>query len=127
MTLSFREAVDVSKFRCVCRTVTRDEDEPPGARCVAYPTGVLNTAAARIGADAAAFMSQTDVAGRAAWLAAHFGPGYPKDQPDHSVIEDIVSRELNDGFIPMHRCRECGRIALHEGGGWTFCRPERVG
>jgi hypothetical protein len=114
----------VLSFSCICGALTSDENEPPGTNCVAYPLSLLIAAEAGIGVNAAAFMSQTDGAGRTAWLASYFSPDYPQTLENHEVIKDIASRELNEDFTPMYRCPECERIALKEAGGWTFYRPD---
>ena len=111
-------------FGCACGAVIGEGNEPPGANCVAYTLGVLNAAEARIGLHAAAFWNEGRGTGRAAWLASYFGPDYPRHSADREVIEDIASRQLNEGFIPMFRCHNCGRIALKGANGWTFYCPE---
>ena len=118
----------MSSFLCVCGARFRDEDEPPGASCVAYPLHELDAIESRIAEYAADFVSHRDEAARSAWLGSHFHERYPTEVPDRGVIEDIVSRELNDGFIAMFRCPSCNRVALcdPQSKEWAFFRPERT-
>ena len=116
--------LEVSNFKCHCGCVTDDDGSTSATSYVAYDIGELNAAETRVAAHAAAFMRQMDDEGRTAWLSSYFGPDYPTSLADHEVIEDITSRELNEGFTAMYRCPDCGRIALLRPGGWAFYRPE---
>ncbi|HXT58060.1 MAG TPA: hypothetical protein VN699_05465 [Pirellulales bacterium] len=100
----------MSIFHCVCGVV--NDDEAPDASCVAYPLPAFIAAESRVVASVAAFFAADSGVARAGWLAAHFGMDYPTDECDRVVVEDIVSREFNDGFIAMFRCLSCGRVWL---------------
>jgi hypothetical protein len=94
----------MSRFLCICGAVFRDEEEPPGASCVAYPLDELVAIESRIAKYVADFATARDQTAREAWLKGHFHEGYLTDGTDREVIEDIVIRELDDGFVAMFRC-----------------------
>src|SRR4051812_6192936 len=99
----------MSSFHCLCRAAFRDDDAPD-ASLVAYPLPVLSAIEGRIAESVAAFHAAGGGLARAAWLAGHFHASYPADEPDRGVVEDIVSRELNEGFVALFRCPTCGRL-----------------
>jgi hypothetical protein len=111
-------------FRCACGASFRDEAEGD-AGLVAYPLPLLGAAESRIAEAICAFLAAGE--SRTAWIASHFGAGYPAEESDRGIIEDIVSRELNAGFTAMFRCPSCNRVALcdPESNAWAFFRPEQ--
>lgn len=82
---------------------------------MAYPQPVLNSIESRIAKTIADFLATGEGPARADWIAVYFDTGYLADEPDEMVIEDIVTRELNDGFEAMFRCPSCDRL-------WVFDR-----
>ena len=113
-------------FSCTCGHVTHDEDEPAGTSLVAYTLPALNNIERRISEHVSAFVALPDGAERLAWQRSFYGPNEVPEQSPLEVIEDIVSFELNDGFMPLHRCPACNRIALKtaDSEDWLFFRPE---
>jgi hypothetical protein len=114
------------RFLCICGAVFRDDEEPPGASCVAYPLDELSAIEARIAKYVASLAAARSEAAREAWLKGHFDGVYPTDATDLEVIEDIIGRELNEGFIAMFRCPSCNRVGLCDPGSkaWAFYRLE---
>jgi len=116
----------MSSFRCPCGASFRNEAEDD-ASFVAYSLPALGAAESRIAEAVRAFFAADAAASRAKWLASYFGEGYPREEEDRGIIEDIVSRELNREFIAMFRCPSCGRVALsdHDPKAWVFFRREQ--
>ena len=104
----------MSSFSCNCGAVVCDDDAPTSF-IVAYSQPVLASIESRIAKSIAEFIATGDGSARAHWIAGYFHSGYPADEPDEIVIEDIVTRELNDGFESMFRCPSCDRL-------WVFDR-----
>jgi hypothetical protein len=111
--------------RCACGATFTD-DEVSDASCVAYSLPALAALESRIAVSIEAYLATETNTARAAWLASHFVGGYPNDEPRQAVIEDIVIRELNDGFTALFRCPACGRILLCDPATniWTSYYPE---
>ena len=104
----------MSSFSCNCGAVVRD-DVATASSIVAYPQPVLTSIESRIAKSIADFLATGDVSARADWIVGYFDTAYPANQPDEMIIEDIVTRELNDGFESMFRCPSCDRL-------WVFDR-----
>src|SRR5262249_47890546 len=113
-------------FRCACGASFRDEAEGD-ASFVAYSLPVLGAAESRIAEAIAAFLEVGEGPARADWLASYFSDGYSAEGRGPGGIEDIVSHELNAGFVAMFRCPTCNRVALcdPDSKAWAFFRPER--
>lgn len=94
---------------------------------MAYSLPTLNAIESRIAELVEEFHGAGGGPSRAAWLAGHYGADPPAEIPDRDVVEDIVSGELNDGFIAMYRCSACDRLWLRDPvkNEWLSFRPER--
>ena len=89
----------ISDILAPCPTegwILRDQDQE------AYEDGVCQ--------DIAAFFRAVTAGDRVAWIGGFFGPNYPTDGSDASVINDILAYGQREFFRCIAECDRCGRL-----------------
>lgn len=51
---------------------------------------------------------------REAFIAEHFGPDYPKDLDNESIVLDLIPSLASRHVLSMYQCPECGRLLLDD-------------
>jgi hypothetical protein len=64
----------------------------------------------KVGEDIAAFFSAVAAGQRESWIANFFGPHYPSDGSDASVVSDLLCHRDWEFFLSVAECNQCGRL-----------------
>lgn len=102
------------KIRCACGNVIVDQTDDLPFKARVTPDKV-EFALAEIAAQNIALLIEACVNGRReAFIAEHFGPDYPKDLDNESIVLDLMPSLASKHVLSMYQCPACGRLLLND-------------
>ncbi len=113
------------KIRCDCGHVISDTTDSLVYKCDLLPDdGYWENIHEPIVRGILDFASAIATGRRDEWLGQYFGPEYPRDLDDESVISDFIAARISLGPT-AYQCTACGMILIPKpsGNGYTGFSP----
>lgn len=107
----------MSQFTCTCGHVISDVHHPSPAEGVLFSEASLEQFLSIAGAILADLKKAESEDRRLSWIKNRLDEGYPDDASDSELIEDLLSRQVNDLAVSTVRCESCGRLHVQEKSG----------
>jgi hypothetical protein len=107
----------MSKFVCVCGHVISEVQYTSRVGS----TMLSETSLAEVLSYAGRLLTdlrEADKEGRRSdWINRHFNSEYPQDATDAEILEDSISRKINNLALCVVKCTSCGRLHVQESNG----------
>ena len=102
------------KLRCTCGHVIVDQTDDLPYKAVVTPHKVEFAIAQRAAHDIALLIDACMQGQRDAFVAERFGPDYPPDLTNESIVLDLMHAPALGQVLNMYQCPECGRLLLDD-------------
>lgn len=109
----------MSKLACICGNVISDVHYPSPSDSILISEASLGEVLSFAGKLLTDLKKADGEGRRAEWIHRHFNSGYPQDATDPEILEDSLSRKLNDLAICVVKCTSCGRLHVQQKNGAT--------
>lgn len=113
------------KFRCECGHIIRDQTDSLPYKCDILPDDrTWDAFQWPIVLAMVDFAKSTASGDREGWFSRHFGPEYPRDLNDESIVSDLISGHMSK-LRSMYQCTECGSLFIQKtlGGEFVMFKP----
>jgi hypothetical protein len=107
------------KFRCECGHVIYDQTDRLPYKASLLPNQSWARFQAPIYKALTEFAQALSNGTRDGWIVRYFGPAYPRDLDDESVISDFMGRYFGR-LRAVYQCEQCGAIFIEKVPGAPF-------
>ena len=104
----------MSKLICKCGHVISDQGTPSPFEGILFSEVAYEQLLSIAGSILSRLKEAESKGVRTTWIDQELGEGYPDDVSDSELLEDLLSREMQDSSISVSRCKICGRIHLQK-------------
>jgi len=109
----------MSTITCTCGHVISDRSQPSPTEGILFSETAFEQFLTYAGRTLSLLKQAESEGTRSAWIISELGETYPDDASDSEVIEDLLSREMQNHSVSVTRCESCRRIHLQDEVGST--------
>lgn len=102
------------RFRCECGHVIYDQTDNLPYKAFLLPDGSWDRFNAPIHKAMLEYARAISSGTRDEWIARYFGPSYPRDLDDESVLADFLERHIGR-LRTIYQCDKCGALFFAKG------------
>ena len=98
------------RFRCPCGHVIRDQTNSLPYKARFIPDEDEDTDFSGFAQALEAFLMAREAGKQKEFLGSYFGESYPQELAPQSIIEGLLTREIDLSTRVIYECENCGRI-----------------
>ncbi|HET8841453.1 MAG TPA: hypothetical protein VFN35_08295 [Ktedonobacteraceae bacterium] len=98
------------RFLCSCGHIIRDQTNSLPCKARFTPDEDTDDDSDHLATILEEFILAREAGKQQEFLASHFAEDYPQDLPLQSIINDLLTREINLSMRVIYECEKCGRI-----------------
>lgn len=102
------------RFRCSCGHVIRDQTNSLPYKARLIPDEDEDTDFKSFAKVLEAFLMARETGKQKEFLASYFGESYPQELALQSIIEDLLTKEIDLSTRVIYECANCGRIFFEQ-------------